>query len=489
MKALVDECESLIRAGQIDQVGRRLGALNPSKVERSWRLPIANIARRAGLISLGLKLLRPIAHPDKELAGMNPTVQEKAEYGVLLQRSGAIQDALRLLAKVDSRQVPEVLLYRAFCHFARWEYPQAIDVLEQYLVVEKRPYQHLVGSVNLASAFLDEGRLPQALEQIERNIGAAHEGRFGRLHGNCLELRAQVRFFEGDFARARTDLHVASQYLGAGKSNDQFAIRKWLAIIDAIESHEMEPLVAIRREAVERRAWESVREADRFSLKIDFDQDRFERLYFGTPYAFFREKLKNEYPSERLPPGLVFGVNGENVLNLHSGKMPGGEPPSQGIHQVIVSLTRDFYRPLGMGALFSELFPGEHFDIFSSINRIYQLIFRTRRWLMENKLDAGIVEDNGVYRFSFGTNFGVYVPLERDDAAKSLDGRRLKDLEEHFGAKEFSSRQACQILGLSASAFKLLMTWALENRHVVRRGQGRSTVYRIFDTAAKTEAA
>lgn len=489
MKNFVDDCEALIRSGQIDQVTRRLTTLNPSKIDRPWRLPIANVARRAGMISLGLKLLRPIAHPDKELAGSDPSPAEKAEYGVLLQRSGAIQDALRLLAQVDAKLVPDVLLFRAFCHFGRWEYPQAIGVLEQYLEIERRSYQRLVGSVNLASALVDDGRYKQALEQIENNIEAAADGRYGRLHGNSLELRAQIRFYEGDFAGARSDLHVAFQYLGAVRSTDNFAIRKWLAIIDAIESHELAPLLAIRQEALERRAWESVRDADRFVLKIRFDQPRFEHLYFGTPYAFFREKLRTEYPVETLPSDLVIGSQAGKVLDLANGKIDGCESPSQGIHQVIAALTRDLYRPLGMGGLFSELFPGEHFDIFSSINRLYQLIHRTRRWFMENGFDAGIVEDNGVYRLSLGESFGVRVPLERGPTASSIEERRLLDLQSRFATREFSTREACLVLGVSPSAFKILMTWALENQRVERFGKGRSTVYRLRLSSSQNRVA
>src|SRR5262249_37220297 len=138
---------------------------------------------------------------------------------------------------------------------------------------------------------------------------------------------------------------------------------------------------------------------------------------------------------------------------------------------------------VGIGGLFSELFPNEHFDIFSSVNRLYQLIFRTRRWLADNGLEASVIELDGVYSFEVIANFGVRVPNERDEVPRELGDLRLNELRAQVGDSYFSSRDACRLLGISPSSFKILIAWGLARGTVVKIGSGRSTRYHFAGSA------
>jgi hypothetical protein len=131
--ALIQTCESEIRQGNSHGASKRLKSLNPGEVPLEWRLPLAQICRRSGLYSLGLKLLFRLIHVETKKSVRPCTGAELAEYSILLLRSGVRQEALDRLNRIDTVEVPEARLYRAFCLFGRWEYPAAVAELECYL--------------------------------------------------------------------------------------------------------------------------------------------------------------------------------------------------------------------------------------------------------------------------------------------------------------------------------------------------------------------
>src|SRR4051794_40707533 len=90
-------CDTMLRAGEVAPVAKLLSELTLAKVPREWLFEFANLSRRAGQVSLGLKLLSPIMQPD---AVRKSSPQEISEYAILLQRCGATRDALRWLRQV-----------------------------------------------------------------------------------------------------------------------------------------------------------------------------------------------------------------------------------------------------------------------------------------------------------------------------------------------------------------------------------------------------
>jgi hypothetical protein len=480
-REFLNECENLIRSGRMDLVHKKMAGLNTAQVDRPLRLPMANLARRAGLIAIGLKLLRPVARPEAGswIDGASP--HELAEYGVLLQKSGAIQEALWTLNQVRADEAPDALLYRAFCHFSRWEYAEAAALLERYVHLERRAYQRLVGTVNLTAALNALERWTEAESTVEEVFRAADDGGFLRVRANGLELRSQIRVHQGRYQEARADLTEAASILQSSQSVDQLSIRKSMAILDSLETRDPFHILSFRQEAVRRGSWESVREADRILLKVRFDQALFEKLLFGTPFTFFRRRLLADHSCEP-PRYLLYGSRKGVIFDLQTGSFTGGtlESPPHKMRLVLTALTRDFYRPMSAGGMFAELFPGEYFDIFSSINRVHQLVFRTRRWLAQAGVPAKIDSADGTFGFTPGEGFGLLIPYDHELVPRENVEARLSELNSIFGSQPFSSREVCPRLGLSASSFKLLMNRALENGRVVRLGRGRSTRYQFL---------
>lgn len=475
------ECDADIRAGKSAEAAKRLQQLNSSKVPREWRLPLANLSRRAGLLNLGMRLLTPIVHPDRARAGVFATSAEIAEYGVLLHRLGATREALQMLDKVDTLLVPDALLYRSFCHFSEWEFAGATRALETFLAQGKATsYMQFVASVNLASAYIGEAKFAQALELLERNIDEARINNYSRLQGNCHELRAQIRLHQGDYAQARVELSAANELLGGNLTFDQLFVKKWTAIARGLETRDVQPILEFRREALERGDWESVREADRFALKVEFDESRFMHLMFGTPFEGYRDLICKELGRSIERETYLHGDAAAPRMDVATGHVNGGAQIAIGTkcHQLIEVLLRDLYRPQRLGAIFAELCPGEHFDLFSSPDRVHQLLRRTRRWIEAEALPIQIREKKGFYSLIMTGPFAFSVPLRR----QSVDtmSRHFQQLHAHFKTSQiFTARQARVAIALPRSSFQLFINWAIENGHVEKFGSNRETCYRI----------
>lgn len=480
---LVGECDEQIKAGRVGEAVKRLTGLNTARVPREWRHPLANLCRRVGLISTGLKLLFHVVYPERaKVAEPPPTSAELAEYGVLLHRFGSLRESVAILKRANPGEAPETLLFQAFCHFNRWEYATAVPLLENYVAHQSAPYQKFIGEVNLSAALVWSEQWPRALEVVSRNIETAHANGYGRLEGNSYELRAQIHIYKRDFAKARADLEASGRLLGTSTVVDSLFVKKWQTILEALESRDPSKLSLLKGESLARRDGETAREADRFRLLISFDRTVFENLIYGTPYPEFRKMICRQLRQQPPTDVHLIGKPGGIVFDVESGRLsceqveplkPGGK-----CHKMLELLSRDFYQPTRLGGVFAELFPGEYFDVFSSPGRVHQVLFRTRAWAKENSLPIEIKEANGFYSIEVGDGFALRVPYERHDVSgPALQWQKLGSLL--GGAREFTAKEAREKLGLPRTTFQRLIAWAESERKIERVGEYNSTIYRL----------
>ena len=120
--------EDSIRRGDLKTARGELRRLCARRVPRTEAAPLANLAYRAGLPELGLRLLGRIVRPPPRVA-TRATAAEKAEYAVCLIRLGASEEARWLLDEIDEREYPPSLLYRAFALASRWDYEATLAPL------------------------------------------------------------------------------------------------------------------------------------------------------------------------------------------------------------------------------------------------------------------------------------------------------------------------------------------------------------------------
>lgn len=469
---LLQDCENFIRAGHIGQAVHILKSLNSAKIPRELKLPFANLCRRADLAGVGLRILERVEK-------MSPA--ETAEYAVLLHRSGAVEEALGLLRKQDPKVVPEVLLYTAFCHLSRYEYRSAAGALKPYLELQKDPYKNLVGRMNLAYSLFECGEFGAAESLVNEILQSARANGHSRLVANALELRAQCHIHSKNFVQASADLDEALGIMGKGQSRDQLWIKKWRAVLEGYATGMTDSLEKFRAEAAARRHWPSVRDAELLALKIKFSPDAFAKLFVGTPYADYRRELRESHPAQDVPTEYLFGGDSKNCLDVVTGEILGMAPGlmvTKGNRLVLDILARDLYRPLSVGALFSQVFPGDHFCIFSSPARVHQAIYRCRLWLGENEVPLSISEDHGEFHLERKGEFGLLLKAER--TAGGEDIARLKILKNEFGQTgQFKPTEARKVLDLPGTSFNRFTSWAIAEGEIIREGQGPATRYKI----------
>jgi hypothetical protein len=468
---LKQTCEEWTRSGESRRVNHVLAAIPNRDIPHRWRLPFANIARRGGLILLGLRLLAPSLKNE-------PTPEELAEYGVLLQKNGSVREALNALEKIDGDKIPDALLYRAFCLFTRWDYALARPLLERYVASSKiTEYQRTIGMVNLASAYNSVQDFARARTLLSELIETCTQKNYARLEGNCHELLAQVHVQNRDWRAAKEELGKAEKLLANDFSLDRFFVQKWNWIISALKSGDVSTLIELKSKALELKHWESVREADLYLAKVSGDRDLFQHIYFGTPHESYRQRLRAECPGIDPAEELFLG-SGEALLDLPLSEIDGVPVFKSGkkIHQLVCLLLTDLYRPHRLAPLFAGLFPEENFNVFSSPNRVHQLLRRARKTLKDEKLPLEILEQDGAY--SLAIQPGLRIRLELERKVECPEHAHLIRLKTLFPDMVFSARDARSKLGLPLTSFHRVLKYGLEKGLLSQHGNGPKTRYK-----------
>jgi len=486
-ETVIKECDALIKTGRPQLVAKQLAALTLTRIPRQWRRPLAHICRRAGLNPLGLKLLSPIVRP-KDSDSVAPTPTELAEYAALLLRSGAVTEAETILSKIDSDIAPEALLFRAFANFARFEFQQAIPTLEAYLAAPLDEYSLLVGKVNLAFAQV-ACELREATHTLSEAIGKAQTGGYIRLESNCLALRAQSHIQRGEYTSAELDLARSFDLVNQAQTHDNQFVVKWRAFLESYRTGTTAAITDYRKIAEDSEDWDGMRECDLHFLKIKFEKVRFNHLLFGTPFRDFRDHITKT---------LKF-VPDQNIYILGSKKSPRfdlltcdfkGFPltnPGGKCHQLLDVLLHDFYRPIAVGGIFSTLFPLEHFDAFTSPDRVHQILRRTRLWLKESCVPVKIQEANGQYTLKLSGDVSFRVPLEHHPVDfMTLQFESLKKAREKGSRKHlpFSAREIREQLGIARTSIQRLLNWGISQKKIEKVGSKNATLYRLVSSSA-----
>lgn len=476
---LCERCEEFIRHGNLQVTRDLLSNLNHHHVPRRFKAYIARTYRRIGYISEGLRVLKKIIF--NQIPGESKaTPIEQCEYAVLLSRIGSIDEAMSILKKINPQKNSDVYLYYGFCLVSKWNYTEANHEFQKSIQFTEDPYLRSVAQVNLAASLILAKQYTEAIELLSVLIEKEARLDNRRLLGNCFELRAQAYFHLQLISNAESDLTAAFQILQHTNAYDEVLVRKWHAIIESYKQNSINPLFDFKAYAINKAHWESVRDIDFYMLKMNFNQDKFDYIYFGTPYDSFRSRMINEIqaqPSSRFFLGDPQGVE----ISLVTGKYGSQDTHqmSQKLQSLILALVGDFYLPISIGNLFSKIYPKEHFDIESSPIKVRQIISRLRKWFLENNANAKIHQINGGYKLEFQRGLGVVLLQEQWE----VDGlsRNFARLLQIFSAGSFFTIQDVELkLGLSRSDFHRTARWALENHKLIKIGKGKSTRYQII---------
>ncbi|MGE0527329.1 MAG: tetratricopeptide repeat protein [Bdellovibrionales bacterium] len=482
VQELIADCDLDLRQGRAASVRHKISRLNLNSVSRAETLGLATICRRANLFSLGLRLLTPLLYNERSRWKAEASPFERAEYAALISKNGNNLEALKILSEI--RDVPEATLYMAFCHMANWDFEFAVQQLEPYIASGPPLYSRALAQVNLAACLVNLGEWDRSREVLAQTIALARENGFGRLLANCFELSGQMELRQGRWREAETSLNQARGILTSDGTSDELLIGKWQAILQGFRHKSTDPILHFRELAVQKRHWESARDADRFGLMIHFEESRFHYLLFGTPFKSFRERLCQELGRQATITKFKLG-SGSSVLDLTTGRLTTAEGKGETVFdgicfRLMTVMFKDFYRPVQLGALFAQLFPGERFNINSSPNRVHQCLWRTRAAMKASGFQ--IVESHRNYKVVLNQNASVLAPLHQVHKSDLW----LDRLREKFGANEFTAVEACQALDLSRSAFLRRCQEGLRQGKLRARFKGANVRYRLGPMSSTT---
>lgn len=469
VERLISQCDLDLKQGRADLVHLRLKSLKIMSVNRENRLPLAKICRRAGLNEQGLKLLGPLMHPEKNPWRLVPKASEISEYAILLSKNGNTLEALRRLDTISDSALAEVTLHRAYCHMARWEYADAVLHLERFLATAPDAYDRLVALVNLAACEILLQRWDRAREILSEIIPICRKQHYKRLLANTLELRGQVHLSHRCWRKADDDLNTAAALLASEATADALFIEKWRAFVNGLRDNCTDPIRAFRLKAEIHGHWESVRDADRVSLKICFDETQFQFLLYGTSFASYRQLICEEF-HHSLPSGAFIWGDATAAMRLDLRHRTRLSP-------VLCALLSDFYRPIRLGVLFTQLYPSDQFDVFSSYNRLHQALWRARLEIEKNHLPLKIVSDAGGFRLVRTGSVAVALPF----APVPPDFAWVQAVRERFANQRFSAAEACVTLRTSRTRFQRWAREKIDEGTLSRTFSGNAICYRLMD--------
>lgn len=487
---LLPRLDRTIRDGHGAQAVAELEKIGEGKVPRPHAAQVAHLAWRAGIPQLGLRLLNPIVRP-REKAPVIASQLEQAEYAACLLKAGAWDEATALLKGLAPGEIPRVWLYRAFAAVARWDYRASIPLLESYLAERKlAKYQRLVGEVNLAAAFVHERAFRKATPLLRHLLYQSSVQRSHLVLGRVLELSAENFLEQKKWDQAEEFLKRAESVLEGSQGIDLFFVKKFRAVI-RFRRGEKGALEAVRAESRERRHWETLRDLDRVQAVFGKSSELLNHLFYGTPFATFRDHLVSEASDWKPAEKYRWRMGGDGrgpVVLVGEGKRDGGKSglkEGHAVHRLLLVLASDFYRPFRTATLCALLYPDEHFHPEHSPTKLRQVLMRLREWLDAEKLPIEVSEESGNYRLTASEPVTLELSLKVNQAVKERPTLVIEQLRDKF-PEGFGASEAADALGLSARAMQRLLEKALASQLIDRLGKGKKTRYHFREKLPAT---
>lgn len=488
----IEELSRLLNEGHQGQARKKFLALNFKRIPRNLALPFADMARRMNMPKITLKILKPIVRAETTINPL-PTDQEKALYATALSRLGVFDETLTLLKNINNDTAPESLLFQAAVFMLQWDYEAAIPLLRKYISVPTLSvYDRLVAQVNLASALIWNGQNSAGdllLKEVWSEIGKQPQLKsFKIIHGYSVELAAESKILASEWSKAQWFTLHGQRLLTGTHSRYEFYAKKWKAVLILLWKPEDPAALAslhfIKSEAFKLSEWEIARDCDFFEALAFRNDELFIKVFLGTPFPKFRERILRIYkPQFEIPDSILWRLGPQKTEGPTFDIEEFGAGTKSALirtpilYSLFQILTRDFYKPVALGTVASELYPGEHYNPNSSPLKIQQVIKRLRQWFKENSipLDVELKKEH----LALVSDVACALKINRVTSQISKEKFLMLQLKKKYGKDMFTSHEAATVLGLSPRTIQRLLIQALELKWLVRDGAGPSTRYQV----------
>jgi tetratricopeptide (TPR) repeat protein len=483
-RAKISDLDGWLRSGRGADVRRELSELDTKKISRGLLVDWATLARRAGMITLSLRLLRPVIRVKRGL-GQNASAKERASYAASLGAIGALTEAYGVLKGLEKSEVPEVQLFYGFTHVYSWDYVAAAPFFETYVQLDTpSPFQKAVAAVNLAAAYCFLGRYEEVLALTEKLIAQSTKENWIVLNTEAHLLRAQAMLNLDDFKQSAFWIEKASA-LSTTSNVNSLHIEKWRSLLalksQGATSDVTSRLLNLKLEASRSKLWEISRDCD-YHLGLETkDRVTYERVFFGTPFRPYRERLLKAASWFKPRGSYLWTSNDDSEHGLDLAELPTERHDAPVYLRVLRAISTDFYRPLKIGCLFNEIYPGEYYDPDSSPIRVKTAISRTRSLLKETALPLEIrcIKQDYYLAMTGPCYIKVRLNYPEKEIGQVIPIDFLRKLKKNWPHRSFSSHQAAEVLSISQlKAQRLLKVAAAENK-LYKSGLGRARLYRF----------
>lgn len=471
--------EELIVHGKHALAKKAIQSIALSEVPRGDLVILSDFSRRVGDSLYSLKILGKVMKD--HLNGLTAASDDELlSYSRALIKLGFFQESEKWLDNLSKKSQVEALEIRGRMHVTQWNYPKACFFYENYLKkIPQDSYKHVVGSLNLSASYLGAEKFERAIVVLEKLIEYSIKNKKSIILANSYELMAQAQLALGKYKDAREFLHKSRKALNSSGNVYEFYVKKWMWVIEISENgptpEVLESAEKLKYEAANLHSWEDIRTVDKNIALHTEDIELATKLYFGTSHEWYRQQIRNELlQNVDLPETYLWSFGDrkkalENVIQVKSLNKVQGV-----LRSVFDCLTRDFYRPISMGYLFSHTYEGEIFDPHSSPSRIYQSVHRLRSLLPE-ELDL-VWGSEGVY---FEAQKPIALSFKPNRKFKDRAQRDLEAMRDRFKRSWFSSKQVANLFNVSQRSAQRLIKEAGERYRINDEGKGPAKRYRF----------
>lgn len=422
---------SAVKLGKYKTAINALSRIEYGTVPRGYLSRFADMANQAKIPLMALKILHPVVRGE----GMSPTGEELLQYAVGLIAIGAVGEAQGILREERSDWPEARPLHLAQTHLEMWDTRAGQALLEKF-VQERAPRSDA--------------------------------------YTKAAELLSFCHRFHGEFDKALQVLKAT------GLETEQHFTSLVRDVFVHGTGEGLSFLRQISAGARESGSFGKHREAEFYIAVSEKNSDLIAKLFYGTPFEGFRERLLQALPNQwELPVEYRLGQGESRIFDLFLG-IEVGDPEKklkvgQILHRLLVSLTADIYRPARVASVFERVFQGENFDPKTSPGRVHQIVKRLKKTLVKMAIPIEIEEKGGMYAVRI-----------KDDYSLRISRQHLKLRKRHplyvrlelaLPADNFSIQQAAEALGLSRRFARKILERAEHHGWVQMKGRGRTTRY------------
>lgn len=409
--------EQRIQRAEIREVRIELRRLVIKRIPREHIAYVAQLALRTGWSNFALRILHPIIRPEIN-RHIVAQPNELATYAAALSRMGSIAEAESIFEQF-SEPTSEILFLEASSHMNSRNYRKARIAYNKYLKkTDISNYYRIVAEMNLATCEVALGEAEKAKDRLTNSFDLIES--FPLLHGGCYEVLAQCEFALSNFEM--TKMYSKKSQLVHRILQNEYAnfSQKWEIIGDCFAKKKLtNDFFNLHLKSVESHFYELTRELDLFSSILRKDENLFNQVLLGTPFESFRQQARKLAPNLPILSSIITNSAAEPFFILDSNHGVIQNQELEKIHllgkkkQLLQVLTKDFYRPQLLGAIFSDLYPEESFNLNSSPHRVRKIISIFNQYLNAKKIDIRVNIQNGSFYLSKeNTSWALNLKLE-----------------------------------------------------------------------------